>query len=93
MTVETSTSIEPKDITAVEFECRNCGTKTIRKIDAKFKTPIICGNCSDVWSIDGNPDMRQLAEFLRMLEHYSKYDLRYILRFQVPHERNAKEAK
>lgn len=84
MTVETRTSIEPKDIAAVEFECKSCGTKTIRKIDAKFTTPMICGNCSDVWFIQGGPEADEMANFLRMLRHYGNHEFRYVLRFQVP---------
>jgi predicted RNA-binding Zn-ribbon protein involved in translation (DUF1610 family) len=85
MTTETRTSIEPKDISAVEFECRKCGTKTIRKIDNNFTTPITCGNCSDVWIVNNNsPEAQELTGFIRMLEYYSKHEFRYALRFQIP---------
>lgn len=84
MTIDTRTSIEPKDITAAEFECRSCGAKTIRKIDDKFRTPISCGNCGDIWMIGGNPDEKWFTEFIRSLEHFSLEQFRYILRFQVP---------
>ena len=84
MTFEIRTSIEPRDITAVEFECKVCGTRTIRKINEKFSTPMMCGNCSAVWFIAGGPEADQVAQFLRILEHHSKHDFPYVLRFHVP---------
>jgi hypothetical protein len=30
MTVETVTTIELKDLSAVEFDCKRCGAKTVR---------------------------------------------------------------
>src|SRR5258708_36709203 len=63
MTIETTTSIQPKDITAVEFECRKCGAKTIRKLNADFQPPGICGNCSELWFTDGSERHHELREF------------------------------
>lgn len=45
MTIETRTTIEPKDIVAIEFECAACHTKNVHKID-KFSHPaFICYTC------------------------------------------------
>jgi predicted RNA-binding Zn-ribbon protein involved in translation (DUF1610 family) len=89
MTIETINTIEPRDITAVEFSCKACGAKMIRKIDAKFNTPIKCGNCPSVWFIAGRPEILEMDDFIRMLERYSKNEFPYILRLQVPNEKSA----
>jgi len=84
VTRETRSTIEPKDITAIEFECKECGTKTLRKLDKKLQIPSACGNCSASWFIDGRPEHNELAVFCAKLEHYGKSGFPYVLRFQVP---------
>ena len=82
MTVETRTTIELGDINAVEFECKNCRTKTVRQLD-KLQVPTSCDNCGDRWFIDGNPESGELGFFIKKLQYYGSHDFRYALRFQI----------
>ena len=83
MTIETTTSIQLKDITAVEFECRKCGAKTIRKLNADFQPPGICGNCSELWFTDGSERHHELREFFArfifQLEREHPFNLKWHL--------------
>jgi hypothetical protein len=90
MTIETINTVEPKDITAIEFACKACGAKTVRKIDDRLTVPIKCGNCSDTWLIADGAEVQALREFIKQLESYGKNGSRskYVLRFQVPNGEN-----
>jgi hypothetical protein len=46
MTAETSVFVEFKNIAGIEFECRQCGTRTAYKIVANIDhLPNQCSNC------------------------------------------------
>lgn len=59
MTIETVSAVQPKDIAAVEFECKNCGAKTVRKLDGKLRVPLACGNCTTTpWFIQDSQKLQ-----------------------------------
>ncbi len=48
MTSETRILIEPTDIVALEFECKNCGARLTFKIPGKIdRTAEQCPNCNE----------------------------------------------
>lgn len=65
MTVELRSTIELKDITAVEFRCA-CGNACIRKLDNLLDVPASCGNstCKLTWWPVNDPN---LQTFLRSI--------------------------
>ena len=83
MTVETRTTLEPKDINAIEFECRSCHAKVIRNLDDKLTVPINCSNCGTAWFLEGRPESGELGFFLKRLQYYSNGEFPYTLRFHV----------
>jgi predicted RNA-binding Zn-ribbon protein involved in translation (DUF1610 family) len=83
MTVETRTTIEPSDINAVEFECRGCGAKTIRKLDRKLQMPARCGNCGDEWFNPNRQEVHEVGIFLEQIAEYGAGQYPYIMRFQL----------
>jgi hypothetical protein len=46
MPIELKGSIQLKDITAIEFRCKNCGHASIHKLDDSLRLPVSCGNCN-----------------------------------------------
>ena len=81
MTVETRTLFQLSDVEAVEFECRKCHAKVIRKISGFKSPPAVCGNCGEQWFVDGAQAVNELQYFLHQLERFTddekeKFDLR-----------------
>ena len=83
MTTETRTTIELQDITAVEFECKQCGTKTTRKLDNALVIPVTCDNCRDQWVIGNSDEFHQLTAFFQQFKHYAGDKFKYRLRLQI----------
>jgi hypothetical protein len=83
MTIETKGTIELKDITAVEFRCKQCGHASIRKINDDLKIPALCGNCDRQYHLGYGPDGQELRNFLYQLAKYASRDAPYSLRFHV----------
>jgi len=62
MTAETRTTIGLGDIVAIEYQCRHCGTKTIRLLNAVHRVPIACGNCNHPWMTDRSREYAELND-------------------------------
>jgi hypothetical protein len=86
MTIETRTTVELSDINAVEFECRKCGTKTVRKIDGNYVTPVACDNCKEQWFLGLGPESGELGHFIERIGYYSGKGFPYLLRLQIAKE-------
>jgi DNA replicative helicase MCM subunit Mcm2 (Cdc46/Mcm family) len=75
MTVETRTSIEPSDVTAIEFECRICGTKIVLPIKSFDSPPISCSACKQhdrkQWLIPGSQDFADLNVLVHTVRVFS----------------------
>jgi len=71
MTIETSTTIEPSDIVAIEFECVKCKAKTVFPVD-KFKSiPTRCTVCdSEQWLIPGDRAYADLVSLGRIIKWF-----------------------
>lgn len=82
MTVETTTTIELKDITAVEFVCKDCRAKTIRKLNDKLVIPTACNNCGKPWFIADGDEHKGILLLARKLQQYGQGEFNY-LRLQV----------
>ena len=69
MTKEIRTTVEPKDVVAIELECSKCHFKTVRRISQWLRDSSICSNCQENWSTDGHSleHVRNLASLLRIL--------------------------
>jgi hypothetical protein len=84
MTIETKTSIELKDIQAVEVECRQCHAKQIRNIDAFKNFPVVCGNCETQLIIPGSRNYEQMMLFVRHIGELAQDEgERFTLRLQI----------
>lgn len=83
MTVETRTTIELKDVEAVEFGCSKCGNRIIRQLTETPRVPMACDNCGEAWFSGTGPENGQLGDFLRRLHRYGKDDSPCILRLHI----------
>lgn len=83
MAIELKGTIELKDITAVEFYCRNCGSASIRalRLDELTRLPARCGNCDAHWLADS--EAQALAQFFRSITSYAAKERPYSLRLHV----------
>ncbi len=101
MTIEKKGTIELRDIGAVEFICKSCGTITIRKLNDQLKIPSHCGNCDTLWFLNQSDEGQRLRHFLLQIARYGSSEAPYLLRFHVaglgecstaPHRGEAKTA-
>jgi hypothetical protein len=72
MTLENRLLIELKDVEAVEFECRKCRSKIIRRIEGFNLPPVICGNCNTQLLIPGSRECGELTAFLQRIAEIAK---------------------
>jgi len=85
MTIETRSTIDLDDITAIEYECAKCRCKTIRALDDNHRIPAMCGNCSAVWMTDGSREHKELSTFVADLREFrrSSVNQHVGIRFEV----------
>jgi DNA-directed RNA polymerase subunit RPC12/RpoP len=83
MTVETRRTIELRDILAIEYECSQCGAKTIRTLNEKHAIPGMCGNCSATWIVDGSQEHRDLIVFVNTLRTFPKSSVNAHVRIKL----------
>lgn len=83
MTIETRSTIELKDISAVEFGCPSCGAVIIRKIDQNFRMPSGCFNCDAQWTVTMSPEQQALTQLFRTLAHYSSVKFPFRCRLEI----------
>jgi predicted RNA-binding Zn-ribbon protein involved in translation (DUF1610 family) len=81
--VNSMAMIELKDITGVEFRCRQCGHASIRRLDEVLRVPASCGNCDSKWQGNEGHEGQELLRFLHEITSYSAKDRPYSLRFHV----------
>jgi hypothetical protein len=87
MTIETNTTLELGDVTAIEFECESCHTKTVLPV-AKFKNaPIHCPFCkeSPQWFIPGSRDFADVNVLGRVIQWFSSAEKPkgFVMRFHI----------
>jgi hypothetical protein len=76
MTVKTVTSVQLKDIKAVEFECGTCHTKVSYSID-RFQTPVAtCNVCQPQkqFMVYGSTEYAEWVKFGELVRRFAKTD-------------------
>lgn len=76
MTIETITSIELKDIAAVEFECGTCHTKIIYPIEKFLHPAAACNVCQPQkqFVIHGSSEFADYIKLGELIRRFSKTD-------------------
>ena len=72
ITVETRSTIGLQDITAIEYECTNCHSKTLRLLDDKHNIPMRCGNCPSLWFAENSSEHRDLQLLVSVLRDFPR---------------------
>lgn len=84
MTIETRCLIEPKDITAIEFQCRKCGARLVLGLDNLEQVPTSCAKCDTAFFIHSSQEHSRLHHFIQKIRDFAAASNEpYILRFQV----------
>ena len=85
MTIEARIAVEPKDVVAVEYECRKCHARSVRRLEPEqvAAAPQVCGNCQGLYLVGASREAADLAACLNFLAHYKSEDFPFILRFEV----------
>ncbi len=95
MTIETRTTIELKDIRAIEFECATCHTKTVYSID-QFTHPVFtCYTChpSKVLVAERSSDHKSIGSLVDLINQLSKLDPTiFAMRFDITDSSASREA-
>ena len=83
MTIETRTTLELKDIRAIEFECNACHTKTLYSVAKYTQPPTHCPHCTEgrQWIIPGSEEWEGLANLGKVIRR-SKSEL-FTLRLEI----------
>jgi hypothetical protein len=86
MTIETRTTVELKDIKAIEFECADCHTKVSYPID-KFAHPVsICYTChpSKLLIAERSTEHKGIVELVRLINQLSELEPKIlVMRFDT----------
>jgi DNA replicative helicase MCM subunit Mcm2 (Cdc46/Mcm family) len=74
MTIETRTTLELKDIRAIEFECNTCHTKTVYPIAKYGNPPTHCSHCTEgrQWIVTGSEEWEELSKLGKTIQGASK---------------------
>ena len=92
MTIETRTTIEPSDISAIEFECTTCHARVAIPINKFKNAPLSCSSCNEneqkQWFIPGSTDyshMRALGETIQLYSGIGKPES-FVMRFHLTND-------
>lgn len=84
MTIETKTTIELQDVNAIEFECKECGSKITLSFDKFKQPPTRCSVCErgNQWLIPGDRNFADLMTLGRVIQwfHGQEKPQRFTLR-------------
>jgi hypothetical protein len=85
MTTEVRTTIEPKDIMAVEIECAQCGFRTVRTITSWLGDSMRCGNCEKSWDEHKSmlKNIRDAVSLLRIVSLETKETMPFRVRLEI----------
>lgn len=88
MTTETRTTIELKDILAVELTCNKCHSKIVRPLTLDNAIVARCSRgCQVQWFIDGSVEHQSLISLVRLLHDCAQIkNEHYSLRFEIKHD-------
>jgi hypothetical protein len=76
MTIETKTTIQPSDITTVEFECAECHSMISWPLAVAKNPPLKC-HCSDQpWLVVGNDTHKAIVDLIALLQRFSKAEFK-----------------
>ena len=95
MTIETRTTIELRDIQAVEMECATCHTKVVHSIE-KFNQPMmVCYTCqpNKQLIVERSSDHREIVQLVQIINRLSALkDAPFIMRFDITDSSASREA-
>jgi hypothetical protein len=85
MTTETRTTIEPKDIMAVEIECAKCGFRTVRSVTNWLGDSKACANCRESWIVHESMlnNIRDAVALLRIVSLQTKEPMPFSVRIEI----------
>jgi hypothetical protein len=85
MTLETRTTLELKDVKALEFECAKCHTKIAFPITQFSQPPLRCVACDgEQWLIGGSQDWESISRFAKAIQWFvSKPPKGFVLRLEL----------
>lgn len=89
MTAECHTLIDPKDVLAIELECKLCHTRIAYKLEKlqvdRLSSRVLCPNCREdlIRPDDEGPDMRRIANFLDALKLLIQTESRAIIHLEI----------
>ena len=90
MTIETRTTMELKDIKAIEFECATCHTKLTYNID-KFTIPLMfCTVCQKALIPERGKELEDIKQLIYLIERFSGEGGMYVMRFDVTSPKETK---
>ena len=86
MTIETRTTMELKDIKAIEFECATCHTKVVYSID-QFSQPVfVCYTChpSKTLISERSTDHKTIVQLVQLINQLSQLERGvFLMRFDI----------
>lgn len=88
MTTELRRTIEPSDVLAIEVECGQCHSRSVRRLDNWQSDIKMCPNCNTSWH--GNSAalgmLQDIANRFWQLSNLMNKDLPFTVRFELRKE-------
>jgi hypothetical protein len=95
MTIETRTTIELKDIKAIEFECSECHTKVVYDV-GQFTQPLLkCYTCNPARQLiaERSTDHKAIGGLVELINQLSQLDPKvFVMRFDITAPSASREA-
>jgi len=98
MTIQRRVLIEPHDIIALEYECRNCHSRYTLRFDSETRAQVNCPGCDVPWvrterGQGPDPIDRIIPEFVRALNRLKSAAKESVLRLEItPPEESSSRA-
>jgi len=90
VTRETRVTIEPRDIRAIELECRACGLRATRPLEKHGSNLYRCPGCMATWTVEHqvayDAFMRVVSD-LNILAESKDMATPFVIRFEIPDQK------
>jgi hypothetical protein len=88
VTRETRVTIEPRDIRAIELECRQCGLRATHPLTKEVGNFYKCPGCPAIWSVEYQQAYQALLQVVSGLKSLSALGgdavEPFVIRFEIP---------
>lgn len=89
MTMQRRTTIDPRDILAIEYECRKCRSRYSVPLESASGTQMTCPNCGERWvkseysASSADPTNPAILQFVQSIQRLKSIGEEAIIRLEI----------